>query len=753
LIANGGSCTGGSQAHDDPLFKDQWWLANTGQSFFIGLAHFIVAATGVDQIFTTFHATAGADVRWTEARALNACAGGMCTGSGVTVAVVDSGVDASHPDLQGQVSPASQSFDPTQPSIDDTDGHGTFIAGLIAARAGNGAGIVGIAPQSQILAVKNELTTDSLSRSIRYAAEHGAAVINLSVGGSSPDAVERAAIDYATQAPYNAIVVASAGNDAFEGNPILYPASFPHVISVASIDPDGLQSLFSEVNSFVDVAAPGGLITSLMARSAVATDDCRTNASSYNMGSSARLVYVGPHDCIFGDGSANGALFTNESGTSFSAPMVAGAAALAKQKWPALTSDQFEQLVRATADDDASGNGYDPVYGAGTLNLARLLAFNFPPEIPSGSAAFTHPVVTTSGADTTQLLAKVNNMEGASDISTITADLSGLGLGSAVAMTDTGGLVYSSPVLTIPSTLPPNQYPVTVTARDAAGGQATAVVALQVSAVGDRLPAGGSPSAFAPAGLDVAVAITRPSTKKGRTTQKKSLPISGTIGADVAFVDVNGNAAEIDATAHTWGALVKLKDGKNRVVVTSYDLTRASSDEDSLTITKDAAGLVSASGSPSRLTSPLEKLRANGVVNSADRPNASVTRAEFAKMLVLTFGKTAQQGSLPADVPVSHSLAKFITTVVKLGWASGNNGRFSPDQPISRMEAARMLLRAAGWKASSEEFFSDLTGAEDRIATTLRTHGVVAGLNGRFEPFRQLTRSEAATILIAASTK
>ena len=198
-----------------------------------------------------------------------------------------------------------------------------------------------------------------------------------------------------------------------------------------------------------------------------------------------------------------------------------------------------------------------------------------------------------------------------------------------------------------------------------------------------------STSAFAGGAVDVAVAITSPSSTKGRTTQKKSLTLSGTIGANVAFVEVNGDTAEIDSTAHTWSARVKLKDGKNKITVTSFDVTRATSDEDRITIVKEPTDSLNSSSSSSGKTSgssSLEKLRARGVVNNADRPDAFVTRAEFTKMLVLAFGKSPKLGTLPTDVSASHPLAKFVTTAEKLGWASGRDGRFYPDQPISRLE-------------------------------------------------------------------
>ena len=368
------------------MYGEEWWLQNVGQSFFIGLAHLIVTATGLNQVITLFPATSGHDIRWEPARALPACAGAPCTGRGIIVGVVDTGVDISHPDLQGQISSASKSFDPLSSTVDDTDGHGTFIAGLIAARADNGIGIVGVAPDATILSLKEDLQSDNVARAIRYAADHGAAVINLSLGGPFPDEVQRAAIDYATQVPFNAIVVASAGNYgdncnydngtcSIGPNPPLYPAGFLHVVSVGSIDPDGTHSVFSETNSSVDVSAPGGLISSLMAQGASAAEDCTMHRTPYQ-----DLVYRDTYDCIFTDGQTAGVYFTNESGTSFSAQIVAAGAALAKQRWPALTSDQFENLVRSTADLAPGQTGTDVYYGPGPSTSSASFPTTFRPK-------------------------------------------------------------------------------------------------------------------------------------------------------------------------------------------------------------------------------------------------------------------------------------------------------------------------------------------------------------------------------------
>lgn len=819
----------------DPLFPDQWWLANTGQEFFVGIVHFILSATGFHEIWTEFPAMAGNDIRWLQARALNACGGVACSGEGVTVAVVDTGIDASHPDLAGQVSPLSVSFDASDSSTDDVEGHGTFIAGLIAARNDNG-GIIGVAPAAQILAIKDDLTSDSISRSIRYAAEHGAGVINLSLGGPSPNEVMRAAITYATQAPYNAIVVASAGNDGLNGNPVLYPASFSGVVSVGSVDPDGMHSLFSEWNSFVDVAAPGGFVTSLKARNSLASTDCTQNATAL----SPVISYLGVFDCVFTEGktifdglNANGVYYTNESGTSFSAPLVAAGAALAKEKWPTITSEQFEQLIHATARLAPGQLAPDEFYGAGTLDLQRLLTFNFPPDLPQANVALTQAAVTNSGADTTQVVARVVDLDGSGDVSSVTAQARALGWVD-LPLTRGGDGTFSSAVLTIPVNVSPNQYPITITARDTAGGQATASLTLVVAAAG-TLP----PSGLAGSSADVTVTISRPARRRELLTRKKSIAVSGETAVGAAFIEVNGSPAEVDAARHAWSATVPLEEGKNDIHVRSMDVTRMVSGDARVTVTRDtrAPGPVrslhaEAQGGSTKLiwTAPVDKdlsgyhvyrasdrktveiagtgttsavvpgtgtflvtaedkagnegaidkapsvkgaaasatfsdvppshfaagavarLASRGVVggqNGMFRPDAVVTRAEFAKMLAGVRGVSASTaGSRFADVPASDPLAIFIEAIAARGWATGDGKNYHPSAVVLRIEAAAMIARAMGYQ-NGRATFRDVTGDDAKVAAAVADARIASGQQGLFYPRRPLTRGEAAKMLAA----
>jgi thermitase len=211
-------------------------------------------------------------------------------GRSVIVAVIDSGVCLNHPDLQGRL---VQGYDFVQNDNDPSDvfGHGCGVAGVIAANANNGIGIAGVAPNAQImpLRVLDERGLGSYSNiasAIIYAADNGANIINLSLAGSTNSVILEQAVAYAVSR--GIVVIAAAGN--FNSPNTFYPAAYPSVIAVGSVDVNLQRSSFSNYGSFVDVYAPG--------RDILAT-------------------------------SMNGDYALN-SGTSFAAPIVAGLTAMSQ---------------------------------------------------------------------------------------------------------------------------------------------------------------------------------------------------------------------------------------------------------------------------------------------------------------------------------------------------------------------------------------------------------------------------------------
>nr|WP_241154416.1 S8 family peptidase [Staphylospora marina] len=182
--------------------------------------------------------------------------------SSVLVAVIDTGVQMNHPDLSGKVV-AGWDFVYNDGDPSDGNGHGTHVAGIVAASTNNGVGIAGMAPNVRILAVRvldsnGSGTLANVASGIRYAADNGAKVINLSLGGSSGSTTLQDAVNYAWNK--GVVVVAAAGNSNTSAPS--YPAYYSNAIAVASTTSSDTRSSFSNYGSWVDVAAPGSDIAS-----------------------------------------------------------------------------------------------------------------------------------------------------------------------------------------------------------------------------------------------------------------------------------------------------------------------------------------------------------------------------------------------------------------------------------------------------------------------------------------------------------
>ena len=242
----------------------------------------------------------------------------LTTGSGVTVAVIDSGVDATYPALAGAVEPGGDVVQPGQPADYDCVGHGTVVAGIIAARPQQGTGFEGIAPGARILPVRQTESdqqepngAEILAQAIDYAVSRGAQVINISIttGGSTQTLAKavRNALDR------DVVIVAAAGNDgASSSTAKVYPADYPGVLAVGAVGQNGQPLSFS---------SPGALV-------------------------------VAPGSGIVGPNAAGTGLVTGQ-GTSFATAFVTGVAALVRSYLPGLTAAQVVQRIEATADHPA----------------------------------------------------------------------------------------------------------------------------------------------------------------------------------------------------------------------------------------------------------------------------------------------------------------------------------------------------------------------------------------------------------------
>lgn len=269
-----------------------------------------------------------------------------------TIAVLDTGVDPGHPDLAGHLLPGYNLFNTALPPTDG-DGHGTAVTGIIAAGTGNGIGIAGVAWNAKVRPVKvlddNGNGSDGkLIMGINWAVKNGARVINMSLGSGQSNAILHDVIKNAVAA--GVVIVAAAGNDGtseFDQ----YPAAYPEVLSVGATNRNGVLTSFSSTGATLDLVAPGFDIISTAPRS-------QTPAGS------------APY-------------FIGLSGTSFASPIVAGAAALMRNRWPSLTPAQVMARLKATARD-AGPRGIDPYYGAGVLDAYHAVGGPWAPDFPPG---------------------------------------------------------------------------------------------------------------------------------------------------------------------------------------------------------------------------------------------------------------------------------------------------------------------------------------------------------------------------------
>jgi serine protease len=260
--------------------------------------------------------------------------------SSQVVAVLDTGVDAGHPDLAGRLVPGYNAVAPGSPPS-DVDGHGTFVAGVIAANANNGIGIAGITWNGRVMPIKvfnGDVAYDSdIARGVVWAVDHGARVLNMSFGGEATSPLLYAAVRYATDR--DVVVVASSGNEGTDAPQ--YPAAFPEAVAVGAIDAAGKLVDFSSYGAWLDLVAPGFAVAS----------------------------------------TAPGGTYAIGSGTSYSAPMVAGVAALIRAQNPFMTQAQVAARLWAAARD-AGPRGVDPYYGSGVLDAARALGAPFAADMP-----------------------------------------------------------------------------------------------------------------------------------------------------------------------------------------------------------------------------------------------------------------------------------------------------------------------------------------------------------------------------------
>ncbi|MGK5681562.1 type VII secretion-associated serine protease mycosin [Actinoplanes sp. URMC 104] len=275
----------------------------------------------------------------------------FATGAGVRVAVIDSGVDATHPQLRGHVVQGADFLHDERSGRQDCNGHGTAVASIIGAAPAEDTGFQGLAPDAVIVpvriseqqeidgkAVGDRGTPAQFADAIDWAVGEGRAdVINISLVMTENNDDVRRAVARAVAA--GVVVVAAAGNNGDRGNPDPFPALYPGVIGVGAIAGNGVRASFTQQGDYVDLVAYGDPVTA--------------------------ASLISGHRTL--------------QGTSFSAPFVSATAALIKQRFPRLSPGQVRDRLIATADPVPAG-GRGTAYGFGALNPYRALTATLGPQ-------------------------------------------------------------------------------------------------------------------------------------------------------------------------------------------------------------------------------------------------------------------------------------------------------------------------------------------------------------------------------------
>lgn len=349
----------------DYHFREQWALHNEGQQFF--------CFPWIGGQLCFYVGTADADIDAPEAWAMSA------RGFNVTVAVIDSGIDYNHPDLAANYAGGDDFVFNDGDPMDD-HGHGTHVAGTIAAAMKNltgdpaaEEGVVGVAPEARILAYKvcradGSCSDFAIIQAIARAIADGAKVINMSLGAREYSQALHDAVEDAWTA--NVVIVAGAGNDGTTG--LFYPAALDNVVSVAAFDEDHRRASFSNYGSWVDISAPGNVII-----------------STYP------LAACGGLSAVPGDTGC----YTWNSGTSMATPHVSGAAALVWSRGDVASNRQVRDILLESADPQGvDAVRLDSWTRHGGLNLHNAVAYGVTNLAPVANAG-PDQIVTDADGD------------------------------------------------------------------------------------------------------------------------------------------------------------------------------------------------------------------------------------------------------------------------------------------------------------------------------------------------------------------
>ena len=669
----------------------------------------------------------------------------LATGASRVVAVLDTGVEFGHPDLAGRLLPGHDFVNNDGDAADD-NGHGTWVTGIIAANANDGIGIAGISWSDRVLPVKIMAAngtgdTSDLTSGIVWATDHGATIINMSVGGFPYSTYVHDAIRYAWSR--GVVLVGAAGNNGrYE---TFFPASYPEVVSVSATQVEDEFSFWSSHHADVDVSAPG---------SSVLTTNCAVcKPNEHDLSGDHRYTYI--------------------SGTSFAAPNVAGVIALIWAGNPSMTNAQVVDRLKATTDDLGSP-GFDTRYGLGRVNAYRALGASVPGPAPSsGDTAEPNNVLAAArwmAIDTTIR----PSIHPAGDVDVFAVDVPRAGRLDvrATGVVDSRAYPWHRSVLPVDPILELYTTAGTLLVRVdnewETGTELASVVVNGPARILVRVTnyyANGNTRAYAltPTYVDIGfptVSVTHPTANAGGVSHfvtptavfnegvtnvtSATMLLRDTATGAVVPTTVTYDATRREARLVPGSTLQPTRTYRVELTAGITDLAGLALAATSFSFTTGQSHFSDVNGTP--FAANIDWLADVGITTGCSRelfcPSASVTREQMASFLARALGLSATSTDFFSDDEGSvHEDA--INRVAAAGVTSGcGGGRYCPSGEVSREQMASFLARALSLGPTQADFFTDddasvHEGAINQVAAAGVTGGCGAG---RYCPHGSVTR-------------
>lgn len=605
------------------------------------------------------------------------------TGKGIKVAVVDSGI-SSHEDL---VIAGGVSFVDYTTSYQDDNGHGTHVAGIIRA-SDNGFGIKGVASEVDLYAVKSinqngSAYLSSIIAGIDWAITNKMDIINLSLSTQSDSISFQNILDKAFE--QGILIVAASGNDGTgSGDTVDYPARYSSVIGVGAIDQQNRLASFSSTGPNVELVAPGVSVL-----------------STYLNGSYARL-----------------------NGTSMATPFVSGYLALLKQAYPSLTNKQLRSILINNAQDLGTP-GFDTLYGNGLVkaNSFSLPLFATPASgNPAKNINLSKIDVKLFPGDSEKVTAIVELKDGT--LIDITKDAIWSSTDMTLATVDTGNVRANKVGNAIIS---------------ASYGGLTSTVKTEI-VDSNQLKS----------------LLLNVSNVQGQIGEKKEIILTATrndgssknVTKEVQWISTDTSVSEI-----TDGNVMFKKTGKTTIKATFENKTVTVNVE---VLATKSAGLKDFNDVPSSFWAykDINTLRDRKIIlgyeDNTFKPNATIRRDHVALLLSksITFGNTTTAKDF-VDVPKSYVYYDQIMQAQMAGIFSGNQGRFDPQEELTRAQMAKVLVLAFDLKKKGDHPFKDVSinhWSNDYISI-LYSNGITIGDNGKYSPEAPVTRAHFAAFM------